>query len=197
MPRPAVVVAVAGARVPRTMRHVALIYDGKLPYDLKVISGVALYVQEGANFITYIEEDALKNQKLPDLRSWRGDGIIADFDDPGVADAVLRSKLPAVGFGGGYGWYLQDSGIPYFFSDQRMIGEMAADHLKAGINTWQSNYNAALQHRFPMIRDAGCKMNWIYNGDAGDVGVHYPNSVYPNVSKQEMLQGAMKAASLA
>jgi LacI family transcriptional regulator len=111
------------------MRRVALIYDAKLPYDLKVISGVALYMQEGADFITYIEEDALKDQKLPDLRSGRVDGIIADFDDPGVADAVLRSKLPAVGFGGGYGWYSQDSGIPYFFNDQRMIGEMAADHL--------------------------------------------------------------------
>jgi len=111
------------------MRHVALIYDAKLPYDLKVISGIALYVQEGADFITYIEEDALKNQRLPDLRSWRGDGIIADFDDPGVADAVLRSRLPAVGFGGGYGWYSPDSGIPYFFNDQSMIGQLAADHL--------------------------------------------------------------------
>lgn len=111
------------------MRQVALIYDAKLPYDLKVISGIALYVQEGADFITYIEEDALKNQRLPDLRSWRGDGIIADFDDPGVADAVLRSRLPAVGFGGGYGWYSPDSGIPYFFNDQSMIGQLAADHL--------------------------------------------------------------------
>lgn len=111
------------------MRQVALIYDAKLPYDLKVISGIALYVQEGADFITYIEEDALKNQRLPDLRSWRGDGVIADFDDPGVADAVLRSRLPAVGFGGGYGWYSPDSGIPYFFNDQPMIGQLAADHL--------------------------------------------------------------------
>lgn len=111
------------------MRNVALIYDAKLPYDLKVISGVALYMQEGAEFITYTEEDALKNQKLPDLRSWRGDGIIADFDDPKVAAAVLRSKLPAVGFGGGFGWYPPHADIPYFFSDQRMIGKLAADHL--------------------------------------------------------------------
>jgi LacI family transcriptional regulator len=111
------------------MRHVALIYDAKLPYDLKVVSGVALYVQEGAEFITYIEEDALKNQRLPDLRSWRGDGVIANFDDPGVADAVLRSRLPAVAFGSGYGWYSPDSGIPYFYNDQAMIGRLAADHL--------------------------------------------------------------------
>jgi LacI family transcriptional regulator len=111
------------------MRHVALIYDGKLPYDLKVMSGVAQYLQEGAEFITYTEEDALMNQKLPDLRTWHGDGIIADFDDPRVAAAVLRTKLPTVGFGGGFGWYPAKSGIPYFFSDQVKIGEMAADHL--------------------------------------------------------------------
>jgi LacI family transcriptional regulator len=111
------------------VRHVALIYDGKLPYDLKVMSGVAQYVQEGAEFIIYTEEDALKNQKLPDLRSWHGNGIIADFDDPNVAAAVQRSKLPAVGFGGGFGWYSRDSGIPYFFSNQAKIGEIAASHL--------------------------------------------------------------------
>jgi LacI family transcriptional regulator len=111
------------------MRHVALIYDGKLPYDMKVMSGVALYLQEGAEFITYTEEDALKNQKLPDLRSWHGDGIIADFDDPKVAAAVLRSKLPVVGFGGGFGWYPSKAGIPYFFSNQRKIGKLAAEHL--------------------------------------------------------------------
>lgn len=111
------------------MRHIALIYDGKLPYDLKVMSGIALYMQEGAEFITYTEEDSLKNQRLPDLRSWHGDGIIADFDDPNVAAAVLRSKLPAVGFGGGFGWYPLHAGIPYFFSDQLKIGKLAAEHL--------------------------------------------------------------------
>ena len=111
------------------MRQVALIYDGKLPYDLKVMSGVAKYIQEGADFILYTEEDALKNQRLPDLRSWHGDGIIADFDAPNVAAAVQRSRLPAVGFGGGFGWYSKDSGMPYFFSDQAKIGEIAAGHL--------------------------------------------------------------------
>lgn len=110
------------------MKHVALIYDAKLPYDLKVVSGVASYLQEGAGFSIYVEETALKNQKLPDLRSWHGDGIIADFDDPGVAAAVTRSRIPAVGFGGGHGWYPANSRIPYFFNNQAGIARMAADH---------------------------------------------------------------------
>ena len=111
------------------MRRVALIYDAKAPYDLKVISGISRYVQEGAEFNIYIEEDVLKSQKLPDLRSWHGDGILADFDDPGVADAVSRAKLPVVGFGGGFGWYPRRSRIPYFFSNQVAVAEMAANHL--------------------------------------------------------------------
>jgi len=111
------------------MRRVALIYDAKLPYDLKVISGIARYMHEGGEFIIYTEEDALENQKLPDLRSWGGDGIIANFDDPGVAAAVLKTGLPIVGFGGGYGWYPRESKVPYFFSNQKMIGNLAADHL--------------------------------------------------------------------
>jgi LacI family transcriptional regulator len=110
-------------------RRVALIYDAKLPYDLKVISGIARYVQEGAELNIYIEEDALKSQRLPDLRSWHGDGILADFDDPGVAAAVSRARLPAVGFGGGYGWYSRQSAIPYFFSNQIAVSNLAADHL--------------------------------------------------------------------
>ena len=111
------------------MRRIAVIYDARVPYDLKVVSGIARYMHEGGEFTTYIEENALRNQALPDLHTWNGDGIIADFDDPGVAAAVLRAKLPVVGFGGGYGWYPRASSIPYFFSNQRAIGYMAADHL--------------------------------------------------------------------
>lgn len=110
-------------------RRVALLYDAKLPYDLKVISGIARYVQEGADLNIYIEENALKRQRLPDLRSWHGDGILADFDDPGVAEAVSSARLPVVGFGGGYGWYSSQSGIPYFFSNQAAVANLAADHL--------------------------------------------------------------------
>jgi LacI family transcriptional regulator len=115
--------------MPYRIRRVALIYDAKLPYDLKVISGIARYVQEGADLNIYIEEDALKSQRLPDLRSWHGDGILADFDDPGVAATVSGARLPVVGFGGGYGWYSRQSSIPYFFSNQTAVANLAADHL--------------------------------------------------------------------
>ena len=58
------------------MRRVALIYDATHIYDLKVMAGVAAYIHEGADFNVYVEREALKDQRLPDLRSWGGDGIV-------------------------------------------------------------------------------------------------------------------------
>src|ERR1700751_3471487 len=109
--------------------RIALIYDARSTYDLKVMTGVAAYLQEGHHYSVFIEENALKDQRLPDLRSWEGDGIIANFDHPVVATAVTQSKLPAVAFGSGYGWYMQDSSIPYYSTNQPLIASTAADHL--------------------------------------------------------------------
>ena len=115
--------------MPSPTRKVALIYDCRLAYDLKVMTGVAAYLQEGHHYSVYIEESALKDQRLPDLRSWAGDGIIADFDDPAVARLVMQSGLPAVAFGGGYGWYVKGSPIPYFYANNQAVAKLAADHL--------------------------------------------------------------------
>ncbi len=70
-----------------------------------------------------------KDQRLPDLADWEGDGIIANLDHPNVAMAVMKSKLPTVGFGSGYGWYAPKSHIPYFFTNNQAIARLAADHL--------------------------------------------------------------------
>jgi LacI family transcriptional regulator len=108
-------------------RHVALIVDAARPYDRKIIGGVAQHVKEQGNWSLYVEEDPL--QKLPDLRSWRGNGIIANFDDRRVAVAVRGLKVPVVGVGGGSGWYDPASQIPYFASDDQSIARLAAQHL--------------------------------------------------------------------
>ena len=114
--------------MPHSTRKIALIYDARLTYDLKVMAGVAAYMQEGHHYSVFIEENALKDQRLPDLRSWEGDGIIADFDDPAVARLVAQARLPAIGFGGGYGWYASGT-IPYFYTNNKAISKLAADHL--------------------------------------------------------------------
>jgi LacI family transcriptional regulator len=109
-----------------TMHRIALIYDARHAYDWKFMAGVATYIQENPGFNVYLERDALKDQRLPDFPSWRGHGIIANFDHPKVGAAVSRSGLPAVGFGSGYGW--RPRSIPYFFTNNKSISQMAADH---------------------------------------------------------------------
>jgi LacI family transcriptional regulator len=108
-------------------RHVALIVDAAKPYDRKIISGIARYVKEQSDWSLYVEEDPL--QKLPDLRSWQGHGIIANFDDRKVAEAVRGVKVPVVGVGGGSGWYDPKTRIPYFASHDEEIARLAARHL--------------------------------------------------------------------
>jgi LacI family transcriptional regulator len=115
--------------MPRRTRHVALIYDARTVYDVNVMTGVAAYLQESADWKVYIEENALKDQRLPDLRSWRGDGIIANFDDPRVANIVMGSRLPIVAFGSDFGWYKPTPRIPYFVTNNEAIARMGADYL--------------------------------------------------------------------
>lgn len=108
-------------------RHVALIVDAARPYDRKIIGGAARYVKEhGSEWSLYVEEDPL--QKLPDLHRWQGDGIIANFDDRRVAEAVRGLTIPVVGVGGGYGWFDPASRIPYFATDNEAIARLAVDH---------------------------------------------------------------------
>jgi LacI family transcriptional regulator, galactose operon repressor len=109
-------------------REVALIVDAGSPYDRRIIRGVASYVvRNRREWSLYVEEDLAG--RLPNLRTWGGDGIIASFDNRRVASAVSRMRVPVVGVGGGYGYYQPDSLIPYVRTDNGGIAEMAAEHL--------------------------------------------------------------------
>src|SRR5271154_1268848 len=113
----------------RTMRQVALIYDGRSMYDVKVMMGVATYLQEQDYHSIYLEENALGDQRLLNPRTWEGDGIIADFDDPNIAKLVVQSHLPAVGFGGGYGLHSESASAAYIHANNKAIAQLAAEHL--------------------------------------------------------------------
>ncbi len=106
---------------------VAVILDAARPYDRLIIGGIAQYVREHEPWSLYVEEDPL--QRLPDLARWKGQGIIANFDDRRVARAIRGLAIPCVGVGGGYGWYDARSGIPYIYTDNAAIGRLGAEHL--------------------------------------------------------------------
>lgn len=108
--------------------EVALIVDPGRPYDRRIIRGVAAYVQRNRrDWSLYVEEDPLA--RLPDLDAWAGDGILANFDDRRIAEAVIKLGVPVVGVGGGYGYYEENPEIPYVRTDNRAIARLAAEHL--------------------------------------------------------------------
>ncbi len=74
-----------------------------------------------------MEENRL--DKLPNLRTWHGHGVIVTFVERKDAEAVRDLSIPVVGVEGGYGWYDPASHIPYFATDDNAIGRMAAEHL--------------------------------------------------------------------
>ncbi len=113
---------------------VAVILDATRAYDRLIIGGIAQFVRErtaagrgAAAWSLYVEEDPL--QKLPDLANWHGQGIIANFDDRRVAAALIKTDVPIVGVGGGFGWYDTASEIPYIYTDNAAIGRLGAQHL--------------------------------------------------------------------
>jgi len=107
--------------------QVAVILDTIRPSHRKIIKGIARYVQQSRRWSLYIEADP--RQKLPDLRDWHGQGIIANLDDPRVAVAVGQLKIPVVGVGAGSDANGSGLRIPFFGSDHAAIARMAADHL--------------------------------------------------------------------
>jgi LacI family transcriptional regulator len=115
--------------IPAARPLVAVILDAASSYDRLIIGGVAQYAREHGPWSLYVEEDPL--QKLPDLRRWHGQGIIANFDDRAVARAIEGLSLPIVGVGGGFGWYDPASELPYVFTDNERIARLGAEHLLA------------------------------------------------------------------
>ena len=107
--------------------QVALIMKSSQRYDRRIVRGVAARVHETGNWSLYVEEDP--ELRIPEMKDWHWDGIIADFDDRKTAETVSGLKIPIVGIGGGYGWYDDGSGIPYVSTDNRVIGTLGAEHL--------------------------------------------------------------------
>jgi LacI family transcriptional regulator len=108
--------------------EVAVIIDPGSPYDRRIVRGVAAYAEHNAReWSLYVEEEHFS--RMPDLKAWAGDGIVANFDDRRVAAAVAGLGIPVVAVGGGYGYYDRRSKIPYVHTDNRAIAQLAAEHL--------------------------------------------------------------------
>ena len=116
------------------VHRIALLFNGSKIYDRGIITGIGNYLSSTrASWDLFLEEDYLC--RLRGIERWQGDGIIADFDDPLIGEALAGSTLPVVAVGGSY----QDAGayprhIPYVATDNAAMIKLAYDHLiEAGL----------------------------------------------------------------
>ncbi|MFM9197829.1 MAG: substrate-binding domain-containing protein [Planctomycetia bacterium] len=105
---------------------VAVVVDPAVWFDREIVAGAAQFAREAGDWQLYVEEES--PNRLPDLRSWRGHGIIASFSDRRVARAIVATGLPAVAVGGSsYAEAIE--GIPCVCCDNAAIAMLAAEHL--------------------------------------------------------------------
>jgi LacI family transcriptional regulator len=113
------------ARVPR----IRLLFNANKGFDREVIAGIGAYLDSTrTEWDLFLEEDF--RLRLAGIEHWQGDGIIADFDDPAVAHALSRCKVPVVAVGGSYADATQyPRGVPYVATDNYKLIKLARDHL--------------------------------------------------------------------
>jgi LacI family transcriptional regulator len=110
-------------------KRVGLLFNANKSFDREVISGIGAYLQSArVAWDLFLEEDF--RLRLAGIESWQGGGIIADFDDPVVAEALSRCTVPVVAVGGSYAAHSEyPSGVPYVATDNYKLIKLACDHL--------------------------------------------------------------------
>ncbi len=114
--------------------RIALLFNANKIFDREVIAGIAAHLSSTrASWDLFLEEDF--RLRLPGIEHWQGDGIIADFDDPAVAAALSRTRIPVVAVGGSYASEANyPTGVPYVATDNFKLIKLAHDHLiEAGL----------------------------------------------------------------
>lgn len=85
----------------RTAHRIALLFNANKVYDREIITGIGHYLRSTrVAWDLFLEEDF--RCRLAGIERFEGDGIIADFDDPAVAQALVGCPLPVVAVGSSF-----------------------------------------------------------------------------------------------
>ncbi|WP_436145067.1 XylR family transcriptional regulator [Duganella sp. LjRoot269] len=111
------------------VHRIALLFNANKIFDHEVITGIAGYLgRTRAAWDLFLEDDF--RLRLSGIEHWQGDGIIANFDDPAVAEALSRCRIPVVAVGGSYSDPANyPAGVPYVATDNFKLIELARQHL--------------------------------------------------------------------
>ncbi|HWW73467.1 MAG TPA: DNA-binding transcriptional regulator [Duganella sp.] len=113
----------------KKIHRIALLFNANKTFDREVMSGIAGYLGgTRAPWDLFLEEDF--RLRLAGIGQWRGDGVIADFDDPSVAAALSQCRVPVVGVGSSYACDADyPRGVPYVATDNFKLIKLAHSHL--------------------------------------------------------------------
>jgi LacI family transcriptional regulator len=109
--------------------RIALLFNANKVYDRQIIAGIGDYLKSTrVVWDLFMEEDF--RSRTVGIQHWHGDGIIADYDDPTMAEALSDLPMPIVAVGGSF---IDDSqypaNIPYVATDNVKLVRLAYDHL--------------------------------------------------------------------
>jgi LacI family transcriptional regulator len=111
------------------LHRIALLFNANTIFDYEVIAGIAAYFGRTRAAWDIFEEEDFR-LRLAGIEHWQGDGIIANFDDPAVAEALSRCSVPVVAVGGSYADPANyPAGVPYVATDNIKLIELARQHL--------------------------------------------------------------------
>jgi LacI family transcriptional regulator len=109
--------------------RVALFFKAKAAYGREIITGISDQLRSTRLVWNMLLHEDFRSSP-EGIRSWSGDGIIADFDDPEIEAAVREVPIPAIAVGGSYhSRSAYPKGIPYVATDNHSLVELAYRHL--------------------------------------------------------------------
>jgi LacI family transcriptional regulator len=104
--------------------RVALLVETTRTYTRELLSGVRRYVAAHGPWSCFIELRALESGPPPWLKNWDGDGILTRTFTQEMANVIAATGLPAVELRATF----LKSALPFVGMDNRLIGQMVAEH---------------------------------------------------------------------
>jgi len=122
-----------------TVRRIALVYNARSEFDLKVMAGVAAYIQDRRRPVARNSDECVmvRIHDVCDFPFQKADGVVTRLDAPDIGVAALNATIPVVGFGQCSLHDHRDTGVPYLCTDNAGVSELAAHHLfNLGLRTF-------------------------------------------------------------
>ena len=123
-------------------KHIAVLIETSSAYGRGLIRGIAEYVQRQTTWALRLEETGPIKLVPAWMRIWRGNGIIARIETPGIARSLLAKNVPLVNVSG----RTSPPDVPHVDLDNGAVCRMAVDYfVQRGFRHFASSGNPRFQ----------------------------------------------------